>query len=653
MSEYSLDDLFGKLERADAAGDREAATVIADEIRRMQGAPAKPDFSNVTSGATTNPATAPQPERKAGQGMGLYRRYMAGVGRSIDSTYRGAKLLGTELLAHGLADSTGLTGTSQMESLVTGKPAGSNSASEYFRRSAEKQRQDFDVRRAQDDEAFDGDYVAGFGNVVGTLAQILGPGAALRGTTAGAAFMPSTIGGNIAQGAAIGALQPVGTQDNRLANIALGGAAGGVGSALPIAGGGLLRLAQGATGGATLRGAERRAGELIRAEATNAVALATPQPSAIPGVQRTLAEETLDPGIARLERQMRGQANTFDPIDRANNAARVAQLERIAGTDADMGTAIAARRSSTKSARDQAMAAGDVDITQTIAALDDAIKGQQGRPAVQAGLRQVRSLLVKETEAAPGLVTTTNESSVPVLDNVRKTIGDMLSGKYGGENAAALQGSRELIGVRDKLTDEVSGQVPAFADYLDAYRRASKPINRMEVGRALSGSSSGSAVLDPQTGAQVLLPASFSKAARDIDSVAAKATGFAKAKATDILTKEDIATIRAIQDDLQRQSFRATAGSGGNSMTQERQALQDRIGRRIASRIPGIGGFVDAIDQIGNQRVNERLAYLLANPAEARRVVAALPPQDRAVVNKALLQLFARPAAASSALTND
>jgi len=39
MAGYSVDQLYAKLERADAAGDTEAAKVIADEIRKMQAAP--------------------------------------------------------------------------------------------------------------------------------------------------------------------------------------------------------------------------------------------------------------------------------------------------------------------------------------------------------------------------------------------------------------------------------------------------------------------------------------------------------------------------------------------------------------------------------------------------------------------------------------
>lgn len=58
MADYSTDQLYGKLERADAAGDTEAAKVIADEIRRLEsggltgtlpkaGAPRVPSITDV------------------------------------------------------------------------------------------------------------------------------------------------------------------------------------------------------------------------------------------------------------------------------------------------------------------------------------------------------------------------------------------------------------------------------------------------------------------------------------------------------------------------------------------------------------------------------------------------------------------------------
>jgi hypothetical protein len=145
---------------------------------------------------------------------------------------------------------------------------------------------------------------------------------------------------------------------------------------------------------------------------------------------------------------------------------------------------------------------------------------------------------------------------------------------------------------------------------------------------------------------QVLTPAQFSKASRSLDDVAAKATGFKKAKAADILRPGDIAIIKSIQDDLERQAFRATAGSGGNSQTFERLGVQDRIakgaGREAMGLIPGgryVGDLLDILDKSKNDQLKERLAYLLANPEEARRVLNALPPTGASAVRGALEQL--------------
>lgn len=59
-SGYTEDQLFTKLQKADAAGDTEAAKVIADEIRRLRGegpnaASARGSFSNVRGDASTMP----------------------------------------------------------------------------------------------------------------------------------------------------------------------------------------------------------------------------------------------------------------------------------------------------------------------------------------------------------------------------------------------------------------------------------------------------------------------------------------------------------------------------------------------------------------------------------------------------------------------
>lgn len=476
------------------------------------------------------------------------------------------------------------------------------------------------------------------GNVVGTMGQLFLPGAAARGTAVGRSFLPTTVRGNALQGAGLGTIQPVTGEGERVGNTGLGFAGGGAGAAVPKVAGAVTRAATGALSRPTLSGAERRAAELIAAESAGVNSLMTPQPSRVPGVVRTLAEETMDPGVARLERQVRGQTNIFQPIETANNAARVRAIEQFAGDEASLAAARADRTRGTTPLLGQAYLDRGVDVGAVRAQLGSQIKASETRPSVQSALLDVENALEKAGD------------DVYSLYGVRKYIDDLMSGKAGSEKSYARAAKRELMQIKETLDDQIAAKSPAFAEYLQNYRSLSAPINRQQIGQELISPSSGGSVLDPETGLQVLTPASFSRKARDLDAVAAKATKFKGARADASLTPDDIATIRAVQDDLQRQSFRATAGSGGNSMTAERLALQDRMGSRVAARIPLVGGFVEALDQLGKQRVNERLAYLLANPDEARRVLAAMNKKDRATVSNALFQLSARGGASLPAL---
>jgi hypothetical protein len=52
-----------------------------------------------------------------------------------------------------------------------------------------------------------------------------------------------------------------------------------------------------------------------------------------------------------------------------------------------------------------------------------------------------------------------------------------------------------------------------------------------------------------------------------------------------------------------------------------------------------VGDLLDILDKSKNDQLKERLAYLLANPEEARRVLNALPPAGASAVRGALEQL--------------
>lgn len=488
------------------------------------------------------------------------------------------------------------------------------------------------------------------------------------------------------EGATMGATQPVTSGDygsGKLEQMAIGGVAA------PIAygtGSAANKLVSATKNVNRLGVTDRAAADILTREADNPAVLTRPAPSRVPGVKRTLAEETLDPGIARIERNLRSTNKQFDAIDRSNNASRVSQLERIAGSDADMEAAIEARNASTGALRDTAFKEGagfdaanaaqrnsdQMSYADKVKQIEQrnanrrslGLQGQEPIPTAppesspKEALQSRIGEVIAKNNGNPAVQTALSvvggalrqaDDSVPGLYNVRKYVGDLLSGRAGGDTVSAKAASRELIDIRDAIDGELQRRAPSFSKYLTAYQDASKPINRMEVGQDFLKSSSGSAVLDPVTGSQVLTPAQFSKKVRNLDLVAARATGFKKAKASDILSPSDISSIKAIQDDLERQAFRATAGSGGNSQTFERGEVQKRIsrgvGREALRHVPAIGryagDFLDMLDKSRNERVKERLAYLVANPEEARRVLAALPPSGQKIVDGALTRLGA------------
>jgi hypothetical protein len=195
---------------AHEAGDTEAADLIASEIK------AAPSLG------ASNPA---EYDTSSPEWRGLYgatsrmsglQKFMAGAGKSVVDTGRGFKQLGIEALD--------LFRSPQAQDITAGSPA-----EQYRSRMSQVQKQDADLMSTG----------AGVtGNIAGTLATTMLPAGALSkaGGVAGAVgrgfVNPTTIRGAMAGGAALGALQPVGTDQSRLANIGIGAAVSGAGQAV-------------------------------------------------------------------------------------------------------------------------------------------------------------------------------------------------------------------------------------------------------------------------------------------------------------------------------------------------------------------------------------------------------------------------------------
>lgn len=509
------------------------------------------------------------------------------------------------------------------------------------------------------------------GYVGGALASLILPGALLsRGAAAGnaaiqagnasntvrvattaanvgkTALLPTTVRGAAIQGGALGALQPVGTEDSRVQNAALGVGLGALSQAIPAGINAGVRLAKGQS--VSQGGINRRVVDTIRENAIKGEAgLMAPQPSAIPNVQRTLAEESLDDGIAGLQR------TAIDPAwmtnqARVNNAARVNYLRSIAGDENAMTQAEALRKSNNAAAFERARTESFSVPAPESPPLIVMPKGVE-RPAIFGQIKpdQMAPLYSQLDNIKAGFAGGDSEALVQgysnrirvakgdalKLDNIRKDIALKMQAKPDDVNI------RDLAQVYDALTNHLKGISPNFREAIDGWARDSIPIDRMRIGNELIGMKSGSKIPDAVTGEQVLLPAQFNAQARNLDAVAQRATGFNRAQADTYLTPDDLARISAVQDDLNRQSFAQTAGGRPGSATFDRVEMAGKIANS-SMPIPQIikDGFA-ALDKIGQDRLKSKLADVLANPQQARELLARYPASDARIIEGVLKRL--------------
>jgi len=286
-----ISQLENALRNADAAGDVQAAQMLAAEIRRQRSvvAPSKP----------IDPT----------EGMSTSQKFLAGAGKAFVDLGRGAGQLARGALPESMANSLGLPTTADIE---------------------ESRRLDAPLMRTG----------------AGTIGNVAGSVAAALPTV----FVPgaNTIGGAALLGAAQGALQPVGEKDSRLQNIGTGAL---FGAAVPTA----VKAAQIGKAALidpiTEAGRGRIVAKALRRAASNpeqaAQNLAT-RTAATPGFEATAGQLADDAGLASLERAARAiQPSEFGAVDTGQQAALVNALRNVAGTPEQRAAAVAARESAT------------------------------------------------------------------------------------------------------------------------------------------------------------------------------------------------------------------------------------------------------------------------------------------------------------------
>jgi hypothetical protein len=313
--------------------------------------------------------------------------------------------------------------------------------------------------------------------VVGQMATR--PGAELAATATGATASEAVRqgGGNEAWQMIAGATAPLGVS-------AVGAAAKGTGRAAreiarPTTKGGqeqiaadvLGRLAQDKTTAlgnlgqySALKELERRTGQHI---------------VGVPGSKPTAGAVSADYGLIGGEQVInRGDASPFFAAQQAgNNAARIADLDKLKATAGQIAAYVEKRDQLTAPLRDAAFgkAKGNVNVEPVLDEIFRKFRSSEGQGAdTQRALDYLYSRL--EKAKAEGAL-----HPKDLYDGLHKDINQMVSKGIDSENGRVRLASGIANDIKKKLADAIEEQAPGFKRYLTTYSRLSKPIERLEI----------------------------------------------------------------------------------------------------------------------------------------------------------------------------
>lgn len=459
-----------------------------------------------------------------------------------------------------------------------------------------------------------------------------------------AAFIPgaNTVAGSAALGALYGGIQPATSWSERAGNALEGGlVSGGITGAARAVPAAYRALVDPFTSS----GQDRIALDVIGRFAKDPNALSPSARGAselVPGSRGTLAEVTGDPGIAQLQRAATAAspetANAMATARTARLQARKDALMKIAGDDYEKEFFEAARESTAQRLYGDAFKA-KIDPAAAKAAAPE-ISALLKRPSIQAA--QADALRIAKEEGVNLTPSKLKSGSIESLHYMKKSLDGMISkAKASGDSAEAsrlLDTQKKLLGVMDDLS-------PAYRDARAEYAAASKPINRMEIGRYLYDK------LIPalsDLGAERITPAKFAESLKQGDAMAQRATGFKGAKLADILSSDDMKSLVNLGLDLGRETRAAEQGLVKGSPT-----AQYLAGRNAMRQITGPLGMPDSwsehvlSDTLANRwvslaakpvesKVQERLSNMLLDPRAYDAAAAARAARANTPVNRLL-----------------
>lgn len=364
--------------------------------------------------------------------------------------------------------------------------------------------------------------------------------------------------------------------------------------------------------------------------------------SLVPGSSPTVAEAAGVPSLAALQRASINvspeAANTLAERAAANNQARINALEEIAGSPEARRTAQDARddfanvfyntaKNSDNMRQDQiAMQAID-PRTPWMSELgigkapvspikpSDELKELAARPAMKSFIKNAKDMAENSGEQIGDPLT-----SITGLHYIKLAMDDALTANP--LTAMARNEKRNVMGMKEMLTDEMDKLSPLYSLARENFQTASKPLNQMDVAQALLGT------VNPLNGNL----RAFQYANKLNDKTVATATGFKGSTLENTMTPEQLQTLNNLKDDLTRADFGANAGRpvGTNTiqnLSYSNMLNQSGIPNALRSSAVGqvagglLGKAADVVYGKANKEIAGRLAQVMMDPLEAAKLM--------------------------------
>lgn len=508
------------------------------------------------------------------------------------------------------------------------------------------------------------------GAIAGEVAPFLFGGAAkglqLAGDTAAKAagyVLPkfaAGLGGRIAsagtQGAIVGAASPVTDEGNYWDQVASGATSGAaIGGALPVVGG-IVKGAFGGVKNAVLPIVSPKsvvAPALSRMAPEDLSALIAPQ-QYVPGSMPTTAQVLATPNAVATEKAFANRSPAFKMAlaqrSNANNDARIAALQDVAGSPKAIEDAIAARRAAAQPWTDPAngtLATGaPVDASPVIEQLIALQKSSLGvDPAVKKGAASILESLqsgIDNTGQGGNLI------RPDLLDANRQNVRSFIS-QHASNGAVSSKQEAAFEPVRSAIVDSIEGANPGYRAYLADYAKNSSPINTMEVaGRILDNVAGDSRSANTSGVPQVTL--------NRFGSALKSSTNASKFE----IDPAAQATLGGIQSDLQRASISDGLRSPGSDTAYNVES-QGWLARQLygsnftgapgaatvaGGALGGLGGWltggvfgaaggatagaaaVKKLGEYGQNRVNSVFSDAMTDPEFAQQLIAKYRAQQ-------------------------